>query len=82
MKRTIRVGGALGLGLGAMMLIYLTLGLTMIGLSIYGMVLAFSASIVLGVVVLLIEPLPLIIGLVKLLTGINLAQKILELFTN
>jgi hypothetical protein len=35
-----------------------------IGLSIYGLVLAFQASTVLGVLVFIVEPSPLIIGLV------------------
>lgn len=61
--------------LGALILFFL-------GTSIYGLYLAFSASIILGILVLLIEPLPLIIGLAKLLTGIDIAQKIVEWFTN
>lgn len=34
-----------------------------IGISIYGAVLAFKASIILGVIVLIVEPSPFVIGL-------------------
>ena len=46
-----------------------------------GLILAFKASIVLGIIVLLVEPLPGIIGLVYLLTGNNLAQRFIEWLT-
>lgn len=51
-------------------------GLALIGISIFGIILAFKASILLGILVLLIEPSPLIIGLVYLFTGTDLAQKV------
>lgn len=52
-----------------------------IGLSLYGLVLAFSASIVLGLVTLFVEPLPFVIGLVKVFAHIDLAHRIVEFFT-
>lgn len=42
--------------------------------TIYGLYLAFSASIILGIIVLLVEPSPLIIGLVMFFFEKNLAQ--------
>lgn len=42
----------------------------------YGLYLAFSASIILGVIVLLIEPLPLILGVLGFLGHPEVAQRI------
>ena len=73
----IGIGGLAGVGfLGAIGIILLAL-LPLIA-SIYGLYLAFSASILLGVVVLLVEPSPLIIGLVMLFFQKNLAQMIMD----
>lgn len=72
-KRTVRVTGIAAL-------LMLALVLSAIATSVYGLYLAFSASLVLGIVVLIIEPLPLLIGLVSLLSGQDVAQKIMELF--
>jgi hypothetical protein len=47
--------------------------------SIYGLVLAFKASILVGVLALFVEPAPLVIGLVYLFMNINLAQKLANL---
>lgn len=49
--------------------------------SIYGLYLAFSASIILGIVVLLIEPSPFIIGLIMFFFDKNLAQMLLDFLT-
>lgn len=46
--------------------------------TIVGLYLAFSASILLGIIVLLVEPAPLVIGLVYLFMGIDLAAKIMQ----
>lgn len=54
----------------------------LIGCTIYGLYLAFSASIILGFVVLLIEPSPLIIGLVMFVWHKNLAQMIIDYLSN
>lgn len=55
---------------------FLCFWLAAICTSIYGLYLAFSASIVLGVVVLLLEPSPLILGLVALCGNPDVAQRI------
>ncbi|NJO48163.1 MAG: hypothetical protein HC840_00445 [Leptolyngbyaceae cyanobacterium RM2_2_4] len=46
--------------------------------TVYGLYLAFSASIILGVIVLIVEPSPLIIGLVMIFFDKNLAQMIVD----
>lgn len=47
-------------------------------MTIYGVYLAFSASVVLGIVVLLVEPSPLVIGAVMFVFHKDLAQMIME----
>ena len=61
----------------------LMLGVWAFGLSmtIYGLYLAFSASVVLGIVVLVVEPSPAIIGLVMFFFEKNLAQLIVDYLT-
>lgn len=49
-----------------------------IGMSIYGLILAFSASIVLGILTLFVEPAPFIFGAVMFFAGTNLPQKIMN----
>lgn len=67
------------LGLGVLGVIaFISLWLAAIGLTVYGLYLAFSASIILGIVVLLVEPSPLIIGLVMLAFNKNLAQMVVD----
>ncbi len=61
-------------------LIYLGLIGTVLVSSIVGLYLAFSASILLGIIVLLVEPSPLVIGLVYLFTGTDLAEKLVNWF--
>lgn len=46
--------------------------------TVYGLYLAFSASIILGIIVFIVEPSPLIIGLVMIFFDKNLAQMIVE----
>ncbi len=46
--------------------------------AIYGLYLALCASILLGVVVFLVEPSPLIIGLVMIFFHKNLAQMLID----
>jgi hypothetical protein len=50
------------------------------GIFIYGLYLAFSASAVLGLISLLVEPSAFVFGLVYLVTGTNLAQQIVHYF--
>lgn len=45
-------------------------------LALYGLVLAFSVHWILGVLALIVEPSPLIIGLVMFFGGVNLAEKL------
>ena len=47
-------------------------------MAIYGLYLAFSASILLGIVALIVEPSPLVIGLVMFFFHKNLAQVIMD----
>lgn len=46
--------------------------------TLYGLYLAFSASIVLGIIVFIVEPSPFIIGAVMLFFDKNLAQMIVD----
>lgn len=46
--------------------------------TIYGLYLAFSASFLLGIIVFIVEPSPLIIGLVALFFHKDLAQSLVE----
>ena len=50
-----------------------------IGLTIYGIYLAFKENVILGILVFLIQPLPLLFGILGLFK-INLAKKVIELF--
>jgi len=50
-----------------------------IGLTIYGIYLAFKENVILGILVFLIQPLPLLFGILGLFT-INLSKKVIELF--
>lgn len=61
-------------------LIQLLLVLTLIGSAIYGVLLAFSASVLVGVIFMFIPPMFMISGLVMLLSGNNVPQMIVELF--
>ena len=65
---------ALLAGMGVVgILIYFGLIFGLLGVAIYGLVLAFSASFILGVIVLFVEPSPLLIGLVMIFFHKNLA---------
>jgi hypothetical protein len=67
--------GLAGLGL----LICVWIGL--ISLTIYGLYLAFSASILLGIVVLFVEPMPLILALAMLIAHKDVAHMIVDFFS-
>lgn len=49
----------------------------LLAMTIYGLYLAFSASIVLGIIALIVEPSPLIFGLVMFFFSKNLPEMIL-----
>lgn len=53
----------------------------LIGVALYGLYLSFSASIILGIVVLFVEPVPLIIGLFMVFLHKNLAQEFMYFLT-
>lgn len=67
----------LGFGLlGVLFAVFLWVGI--LGATIYGLYLAFSASLLVGILALIIEPSPLIIGLVMLFFDKNLAQMLVD----
>lgn len=47
-------------------LAWICLPVGLIGFTIYGLYVAFSASVILGIIVLIIEPSPLVIGIVAM----------------
>ena len=55
--------------------------LFMLGMSVYGLYLAFSASIILGIIAFFVEPSPLIFGLVMFFFDKNLPLEIIEFLT-
>ena len=63
------------LSLGVLSVVFfLLVALVSIDLSVYGLILAFKASLILGVIVLLVEPLPLILGVLALLGHPEIAR--------
>jgi hypothetical protein len=62
-------------------LIYIGIALGMLGLTIYGIYLAFCASIILGIIVFFTPPSGLIIGACQFLFGKDLAFIIVEFLT-
>lgn len=61
-------------------LFYAAMILGCLAATIHGLVLAFRASIILGIICLFISPAYLIFGLVKWFAGVDLAQLIVERF--
>lgn len=70
-------GIAAGMGIIGLVL-YFGVAFGLVGAALYGLYLAFSASILLGILVLFIQPSPLIIGLVMLFFHKNLAQILID----
>ncbi len=64
--------------IGGFGLIGLAFGIFMLIASIYGLYLAFSASILLGIVCFFVEPSPLIIGLAMMAFHKNLAELLIQ----
>lgn len=58
--------------------VIVTFILAMLMTTIYGLYLAFAASLLLGFVVLLVEPAPLVIGLIALFGHPELCRRIVE----
>jgi hypothetical protein len=74
-----RSAGAAVLGGGSLViLLWLAIFVVSLSLTIHGLYLAFSASIVLGICALILEPSPLIISLIYLAFHYNIPQKIVE----
>lgn len=59
-------------------LVYLAFILFILSSTVYGLYLAFSASIVLGLIVLIAEPSPAIIGLVMMFFDKNIPELIMQ----
>lgn len=64
-----------GFGIFAV-LINVVISLGAVCTAIYGLILAFKASVLLGIIVLLVEPSPFILGVAGLLGHPDLAQRI------
>lgn len=59
-------------------LLFFAMWAFLLGMTIYGLYLAFSASIILGIIVFIVEPSPLIIGLVMFFFQKDLAQMLVD----
>ena len=76
-KGLLAMGGVFAiLGVG----LFLALVFTLLSSFFVGMYLAFSASVLFGLLVLLIEPSASIIGMVYIFTGTDLAAKVVQWF--
>lgn len=62
-----------------LILLYIMCIFSILASLVYGLIIAFSASIILGIICCFIPPIFTIIGLVKFLTGVNLAIKLVNL---
>lgn len=76
-----KISGAL-LGMGAIgLILYIGVVVGLLAATVYGLYLAFSASILLGILVFIVEPSPLVIGLVMMFFHKNLAQMLIDFLT-
>ena len=82
MKTQVKLAGAAGMLMALFIIGVMLLAFAGVAISIYGLYLAFSASILLGLLALLVEPSPLIFGLIMLFTGTNLPEKIVQWFSS
>ena len=71
-------GGSAGL----VMVFCLLLAVCCLGLTVYGLYIAFSASFVIGLIALIFEPSPLIIALVYLAFNYDIPQHIVDYFNS
>lgn len=60
----------------AAILIPVSIWATIVGTAIYGIVLSFSASVVVGFITLVVSPMGFVIGACKLFGDIDLAQRL------
>jgi len=58
--------------------VLIVIGIAILAALGHGLILAFSASIWLGIIVLIVEPAPLVIGLVYWIWGVDLAMKFMQ----
>lgn len=80
-RRGSLVGGLIAMlaGMGIIgVLLIIAIVIFAISMTLYGLWLAFSASILLGIVVLFVEPSPFIIGVVMFFWDKDLAQMLIE----
>lgn len=68
-------------GIAAFMLLSLAFAGFMMYAAIYGIYLAFSASVLLGIIVLFAQPSPSVIGLVMIFFHKDLAQAVVDFLT-
>lgn len=66
-----------GFGIVGILAVF-ALSFFMIAMAVYGVYLAFCASVVLGIIVLFVQPSPTIIGLVMFFFNKNIAQMIVD----
>jgi hypothetical protein len=59
-------------------ILFIVFSLICVALTVHGLYLAFSASIILGIVAFFVEPAPLIFSLVYLVWGKNLPEMIVK----
>jgi len=52
-----------------------------VGVTIYGLIVAFVAHIVIGLIFLLLEPMPFITGMAMIFWGYNIPEMVLKLFS-
>jgi len=76
------VEGIVAWGMGLFGFIMLLLILFGIGLSLYGLYLAFSASIILGILAFVVEPSPLVFGIAMFFFDKDLPQLIMNFLTS
>jgi hypothetical protein len=69
-----------GLFAGSFGLVWLVVTIAAIACWVHGIVLAFSASVVLGIVCIFLEVPFVIFGLVDWVAGVDLAQRIVQAF--
>jgi len=57
---------------------YIAMGVFSVGLSLYGIILGFKASIIVGIIYLFAHPLPLITGAVQFFFDYNIPQEFIN----
>lgn len=65
-----------------LVVVVLTIFLTLLGLHVYGICIAFSASIILGFICFFTPPSGLVVALIWLAFGYNIPQHLVNYFAN